>query len=105
MLEALLSNIIKHELTERLFNTEGHIGCGIRPSERRKGLATKILSLCLEKAQYLGISKVLVTCNEDNVGSERAILKNGGKEDVSYIEENGNVVKRFWIDLERPEPK
>ncbi|MCM3572619.1 GNAT family N-acetyltransferase [Mesobacillus subterraneus] len=95
---------IRHELTERLYNSEGHIGCGIRPSERRKGFGTKILSLSLEKMHELGISKVLVTCNEGNVGSERAILKNGGKEDVSYTEENGNVVKRFWIDLERMEP-
>ena len=40
---------IRHSLTEHLFNAGGHIGYGIRPSERRKGYATKLLALSLEK--------------------------------------------------------
>ena len=40
---------IRHSLTEHLFNAGGHIGYGIRPSERRKGYATKLLELSLEK--------------------------------------------------------
>lgn len=44
---------IRHQLTELLFNSGGHIGYGIRPSERRKGYATKLLSLSLEKAKEL----------------------------------------------------
>lgn len=40
---------IHHSLTEHLFNAGGHIGYGIRPSERRKGYATKLLALSLEK--------------------------------------------------------
>jgi predicted acetyltransferase len=89
---------IRHSLTERLFNCGGHIGYGIRPSERRKGYATKILGFSLGKTKELGIEKVLVVCDADNIASERTILKNGGKEDVSFTEENGNVVKRFWIE-------
>jgi predicted acetyltransferase len=89
---------IRHALTERLFNCGGHIGYGIRPSERRKGYATKILAFSLEKTKELGIEKVLVVCDADNIASKRTILKNGGKEDASFTEENGNVVKRFWIE-------
>jgi predicted acetyltransferase len=90
---------IRHGLTEALFQTGGHIGYGIRPSERRKGYATQILALSLEKAKELGIEKALVVCDATNVGSEKTILKNGGVPDTNFIEEDGNVVKRFWIAL------
>lgn len=53
---------IRHSLTEHLFNAGGHIGYGIRPSERRKGYATKLLALSLEKTKELDITKVLVVC-------------------------------------------
>ncbi|WP_210468421.1 GNAT family N-acetyltransferase [Sporosarcina sp. 6E9] len=90
---------IRHSLTERMFNTEGHIGAGIRPSERLNGYATKILELALDKMRALGIPKALVSCNEDNVGSEKAIIKNGGIRDDDFLESHGNIVKRHWIRL------
>jgi predicted acetyltransferase len=90
---------IRHSLTERMFNTEGHIGAGIRPSERRNGYATKILELALDKMRALGIRKVLLTCNEDNIGSEKAIIKNCGVRDDDFLESHGNIVKRYWITL------
>ncbi len=51
---------IRHSLTEHLFNAGGHIGYGIRPSERRKGYATKLLELSLEKTKKLNITRALV---------------------------------------------
>ncbi|CAH0344257.1 GNAT family N-acetyltransferase [Bacillus sp. CECT 9360] len=90
---------IRHRLTERLLNTGGHVGYGIRPSERLKGYATEILSLSLEKARELGIEKALVVCDQGNIGSEKTIIKNGGIPDKDYIEENGNVLKRYWIEV------
>jgi predicted acetyltransferase len=89
---------IRHHLNDRLINRGGHIGYGIRPSERQKGYATQILALALEKAKELGIEKVLVTCDKSNTGSLKTILNNGGVEDIDFIEENGNVVKRYWIE-------
>lgn len=89
---------IRHRLTPYLLERGGHIGYGIRPSERRKGYATAILSLALEKTKELGLGRVLVTCDRDNVGSEKAILNNRGVLESEFTEENGNVVKRFWID-------
>ncbi|MEH6850137.1 GNAT family N-acetyltransferase, partial [Bacillus pseudomycoides] len=76
-----------------------HIGYGIRPSERQKGYATILLKLALEKAKELGIQKALVVCDESNIGSEKTIIKNGGIHDSNYIEEDGNVVKRYLIEL------
>jgi predicted acetyltransferase len=90
---------IRHRLTEKLFHSGEHIGYGIRPSERRKGYTTKLLSLSLEKAKELGIQKVLVVCDADNIGSEKTILNNGGICDIDYVMEDGNIVKRFWIEL------
>ncbi|MEC2627986.1 GNAT family N-acetyltransferase, partial [Bacillus cereus] len=57
---------IRHSLTKHLFNAGGHIGYGIRPSERRKGYATKLLALSLEKTKELDITKVLVVCDAVN---------------------------------------
>ncbi|WP_050614327.1 GNAT family N-acetyltransferase [Bacillus testis] len=88
---------IRHRLTPPLLQTGGHIGYGIRPSQRQKGYATELLRLALIQTKVLGIPKVLVTCDSTNIASEKVIRKNGGKEDEDFIEENGNVVKRFWI--------
>lgn len=88
---------IRHQLTEFLFNAGGHIGYGIRPSERRKGNATKILELALIEAKKLGIDDLLVVCDANNIGSEKAIVKNGGIPDSDYVEEDGNVIKRYWL--------
>lgn len=90
---------IRHGLTEKLLREGGHIGYGIRPSERRNGYATELLKLALRKAREIGIAKALVVCDEGNRGSEKTIRNNGGVQDSSYIEEdNGNVILRFWID-------
>ncbi|MGR9049686.1 GNAT family N-acetyltransferase [Halobacillus faecis] len=90
---------IRHSLTEPLRNAGGHIGYGIRPSQRRKGYATELLRLSLEKSRELGIPSALVVCDEINIGSMKTILNNGGVEDHDFIEDDGNVVKRYWIDL------
>lgn len=90
---------LRHRLNDRLLRSGGHIGYGIRPSERRKGYATKLLSLTLEKANALGLTSVLLCCDEGNVGSERTIRNNGGTPDQRGVDDNGKTVLRFWIDL------
>jgi predicted acetyltransferase len=90
---------IRHKLNHKLFNTGGHIGYGVRPSQRRKGYASMLLSLALQQTRRMGLSKVLVVCDKGNTGSERTIIKNGGRFESEFIEENGNVVRRFWIEL------
>ncbi|MDY0404378.1 GNAT family N-acetyltransferase [Virgibacillus sp. 179-BFC.A HS] len=91
---------IRHELGGNLYHVGGHIGYSVRPSERRKGYATRILAEALKKCKELGITRVLVTCNKDNnIGSAKTILNNGGVEDEAFVEEDGNVVRRFWIKV------
>ena len=80
-------------------NFGGHIGYGIKPSARGRGLATKQLALALEKAKSLGIERALITCDRTNVASKQVILRNGGVPDTPFIETDGTVVERFWIEL------
>ncbi|MGO4369760.1 GNAT family N-acetyltransferase, partial [Paenibacillus sp. MCAF20] len=91
---------IRHALTPFLLERGGHIGYGIRPSERRKGYAGELLRLSLIEAKHLGINRVLVVCDESNTASAKTILKNGGIPDRDFVEEDGNVIRRFWIDNE-----
>lgn len=90
---------IRHRLNAYLLDRGGHIGYGIRPSERRKGYATRILALALEKCKDLGIEKVLVTCDKSNLGSSKTILKNNGVLENEVVEASGNSVERYWISL------
>ncbi|MED4906860.1 GNAT family N-acetyltransferase [Brevibacillus centrosporus] len=90
---------IRHSLNEKLLNTGGHIGYGVVPSQRRKGYATRILAQSLQKTRELGLTRVMVACDEGNIGSEKTIAKNGGVFESAFIEEDGNVVRRFWIEL------
>lgn len=91
---------IRHELNDNLLKHGGHIGALIRPSERKKGYATLMISLALEKCKELGIDKVLITCREENIGSKKAIEKNGGKYENSYYDEQNNFTyRRYWINI------
>lgn len=55
----------------------GHIGYGVRFSRWNQGFGTQMLALALEEANKLGLSKVLITCDDDNIGSARVMEKNG----------------------------
>ena len=90
---------IRHYLNDALLLDGGHIGDGIRPSERRKGYATKMIALALIECKKLGIDKVLMTCNKDNIGSAKSIINNGGVLENEIIDEEGQIVQRYWISL------
>lgn len=91
---------IRHKLTEKLYFNIGHIGDGVRPSERRKGYATEMIRLALEECKKLGINKVLMACNKENVASAKSIMKNGGILENEVISEDGEIDQRYWISLE-----
>lgn len=89
---------IRHYLNENLLRSGGHIGDGVRPSERRKGVATTMIGLALEECRKLGIDRVLMTCDKDNIGSAKSIQRNGGLLE-NEIEEDGKIVQRYWTEL------
>ncbi|MFI0795971.1 GNAT family N-acetyltransferase [Micromonospora rubida] len=87
---------LRHELNDYLLRVIGQIGYGIRPSERRRGLATWALGRMLGEARALGLGRVLITCEKDNLASARTIEHHGGElEDVRDTELG--PVRRYWI--------
>jgi predicted acetyltransferase len=91
---------IRHYLDEKYTKNGGHFGVGIRPSERLKGYASKMIELALiiAKNEY-GIKKILYTCDKDNIGSAKAIQNNGGRFLDEIIEDDGNTIQRYSIEL------
>mgnify|MGYP001183576954 FL=1 len=89
---------IRHYLNEGLTIRGGHIGYGLRPSERGKGFGKKMLALALKKAKELGLNKVLVTCDKDNIASAKTIIANGGVLENELVYE-GVPIQRYWIQL------
>ncbi len=90
---------IRETLNDALMNTGGHIGYGVRPSERRKGYATAMLFLALEKCRKLGMEKVLITCDKSNIASAKTIQKCNGILENEFIESDDNIIQRYWIKL------
>lgn len=91
----------RHELNDYLRLVGGHIGYSVRESRRRQGYAAAALRLGLDRAREIGLERVMVTCDDDNVGSFRTIEGAGGVlHDVSDQSERGHaMLRRYWITL------
>ena len=88
---------IRHELNEFLAAYGGHIGYAVLAPHRRRGYATEILRQSLIIARAAGVDWVLVTCDDDNVGSRAVIEACGGVFDEVVQNPNGVVKRRYWI--------
>ena len=88
---------IRHFLNEHLRYSGGHIGDGVRPSERRKGYATEMIHHALKICKEMGIDRVMISCNENNIGSKKSILNNGGIFERTVIEDDEKL-EIYWID-------
>jgi len=94
---------IRHRLTEALLRVGGHIGYVVVPEFRRQGHATAMLRLAVQFAHdKLGLDQVLVTCDDDNIGSIKTIENNGGVlEAIITGPDLGKPKRRYWIDARR----
>lgn len=92
---------IRHYLNNQLLKNGGHIGDGVRPSERRKGYATEMIRLALEECKKIGIDRVLMVCYKDNIGSRKSIINNGGVLENELPAEDGKIDQRYWISLKK----
>lgn len=91
---------VRHYFNDYLSQYGGHIGYSIKPSERRKGYATSMLNAVLPYCREIGLDKILITCIDSNIGSEKTILNNGGIYESTVYEPGKNCsLKRFWITL------
>ena len=83
---------LRHRLNDYLLREGGHIGYSVRPSRRREGHASRALARSLTRAARLGLDRVLLTCDEDNLGSRMVIEKAGG-----VLEDVRAGKRRYWI--------
>ncbi|GAC1427131.1 MAG: GNAT family N-acetyltransferase [Ktedonobacteraceae bacterium] len=91
---------LRYELDSDLLKFGGHIGYEVRPSRRKQGYGTHMLHLGLELAKAAGIHKVLVTCDENNIGSKKIIEYNGGQfENAVHIDGSAVRKLRYWINV------
>ena len=92
---------LRHTLTPFLETEGGHIGYSVRPSERGKGYATRMLGMVLGEARRLGLKRVLITCDRRNIASARVIQKNGGRleNEVVSRQPDREFTQRYWIEL------
>ena len=91
---------IRHELNAYLEAVGGHIGYGVRPGFRRRGYATAIMVQSLAVASSIGLDRVLVTCDDDNVGSAKVIENCGGVlENVVSGGVESVPKRRYWVAI------
>lgn len=89
---------VRYRLNDSLLNYGGHIGYSVRKSDRNKGYATEMLALALKECIKLGIDRVLITCDKDNIASAKTIINNCGILE-NEVQERNEIVQRYWIEL------
>ncbi len=90
---------IRHFLNEYLLNYGGNIGYSIRKDYREKGYAKKMLALAIEKCKQLGLEKILITCDDENIASSKVIESQGGILENTVENDTVGRVRRYWIKL------
>ena len=91
---------LRHILNDRAKKEGGHIGYDVPPFYRNQGNATLLLRLTLQKAKEMGLVRILMTCDHDNLPSARVIEKCGGvQENIVISDFTGKMVNRYWITL------
>ncbi len=89
---------LRHKLNAKLERYGGHLGYYLIPSARKKGIGTWAFSEVLKEARKLGIEKIMVSCDESNIGSQKLIKKFGGTlQDITTIPENDGPLMRWWV--------
>lgn len=92
---------IRWNLSEDMLKFGGHIGYGIRPTERRKGYNKIQLYLALLEAQKLNLDKVMLDCSVDNLGSDKTIKALGGILERCELDESDNTMTNvYWINVD-----
>jgi predicted acetyltransferase len=91
---------LRHYLNDKLQIEGGHIGYAIRPSDRRKNYGTLLLNLLLGECRAMKLNKVMITCDFDNLASQKIIEKNGGEKTGEAVSPHSlKKVFHYWITL------
>ena len=88
---------IRFALNDFLRQYAGHVGYGVAPEFRRRGVATEILRRSLALLAEAGVDRALVTCTETNLGSRGVIEACGGVLENTVEDPDGRQMRRYWI--------
>lgn len=92
---------VRWNLTEEMKQFGGNIGYGIRPTERRKGYNKINLYLGLIEAQKLGLDKLMLDCDVNNLGSERTMQALGGILERTEVDPyDGLLTSVYWFNVD-----
>lgn len=86
----------RHVLNESLRNRGGHIGYSVKPSARRRGVATWMLGQAIPRANAMGVARLLLSCDPDNTASAKTIERNGGIFEREVMAHDGPC-RLYWI--------
>ena len=91
---------IRWNLSKEMLKFRGHIGYGIRPTERKKGYNKINLYLGLMKSYEMGLDKVMIACEANNIPSDRTLKALGGVLERSEIDpDDGLLTNVYWFDV------
>lgn len=99
---------VRYEMSDEFQRTYGNIGYGVRPSARGLGFATEMLRYALKKCESHGMKYAIVGCIEDNVASQKVMVKNGGQlihRGPGYKKDAVNLYYKFTLQKPKPEPE
>jgi len=89
---------LRHHLNDRIRHHGGHIGLGIRPSYRARGLGNMLLSLTIQEARKKGVTPIHIHCHKSNTASARMIVRNGGILDSEVADEGSTeIIQRYCV--------
>lgn len=91
---------VHNVLSERMEKYTGHVGYSVRPSERRKGYAKKMLAKALDFLSSFGFEEAYVSCLPENEASKKTILANGGEfVETVFLKEDNVTLEKYRINL------
>lgn len=92
---------VRWNLNEAMLKFGGHIGYGVRPTERRKGYNKINFYLGLIEAKKIGLDKVMLDCDVNNFRSDRTLKAFDGKLERSEIDpSDGTLTNVYWFDVD-----
>lgn len=91
---------VRWNLSEEMLQFGGHIGYGIRPTERRKGYNKINLYLGMIEAKKVGLEKVMLDCDVNNLGSDKTLKALGGKLERTEIDPSDGILTNiYWFGV------
>ncbi|MEG1862927.1 MAG: GNAT family N-acetyltransferase [Oscillospiraceae bacterium] len=93
---------IRHFLNEGLLKYGGHIAYGVAPDSRGQGYAKLMVDMSKDYIKSLGIDRVLICCDKENLASAKTIISCGGilESEVPRREADKEFVgQRYWVKI------